>query len=65
MRLLFIKPFQDTTGIVIYPFVIHEVWSSTAERAIGEGRAVEVPAGVDEELFKQQTIDELKQKGKK
>jgi hypothetical protein len=65
MKLLFIKPFEDCPGVVIYPFVIHEVWSTTAERAIKEGRAVEVPAGVDEELFTKQIIEELKQKGKK
>ena len=65
MKLLFIKPFEDSPGVVIYPPAIHEVWSTTAERAIKEGRAVEVPDGVDEELFTKQTFEELKQKGKK
>lgn len=65
MRLLFIKPFQDTPDTVIYPREAHEVWSTTGERALKEGKAVEIPEGVDEEQFIQQTFENLKKKGNK
>lgn len=62
MRLLFIKPFQDTPDTVIYPGEIHDVWTTTGERAIKENKAVEIPEGVDEQAFKIQVFDNLKKK---
>ena len=65
MRLLFTRPFQDTPNTVIYPGEIHTVWTTPGERAIKEGKAVEVPEGVDEEEFAKLTFENLKKKGNK
>ena len=62
MRLLFIKDFQNTPDQVIYKGEINTMWTETAKRAIKEGRAVEVPEGVDEALFAKNTFDNLKNK---
>ena len=63
MRLLFIKDFQDTQNSVIYKGEIYTMWSETAKRALKEGKAVEIPEGVDEVQFAKQTFDNLKKKG--
>lgn len=65
MKLLFIKPFQDTPDTVIYPGEIHEVWSTTGQRALKENKAVEIPEGVDQEAYKKQVFENLKKKGNK
>lgn len=62
MRLLFIKDFQNTPDTVIYKGEIYTVWTDTAKRAIKEGCAVEIPEGVDEQLFAKKTFDNLKTK---
>jgi hypothetical protein len=62
MKVLIIKAFQDTPTTVLYPYEVVNMWDTTAERAIKTGKAVPVPEGVDGEAFKQQYINELKNK---
>lgn len=60
MKYLFIKDFDDTTDSKILSGEIVTLWSETAKRAIKEKAAIEVPEGIDEEIFKNSIIKKIK-----
>lgn len=65
MIVLITKAFQNTSDTVLYPFEILNLWDTTAERAIKEGKAVAVPEGMDPQNFKMNYLNNInKKKGK-
>jgi len=50
MKVVFIKAFQNTPHHVMYPGEVHDLWDTTAERAVKEGKALYIPEGMTAQM---------------